>query len=156
MAQKRMRINWKLEGKFAAWLKLKNKTGNVYDPLTNTFNLSEEEWQIEMKCNKYVEALRSVLLAYPELCCQLYEGSTSNGFASWGPSSMLPHPSKEVYEHKLDDMDVVDVECTQMDSPDKYYLRDAAYTNTRGFMTPYRGTRPLTDSALTGSAITAP
>ncbi|KAJ0428840.1 putative harbinger transposase-derived nuclease domain-containing protein [Helianthus annuus] len=25
--------------------------------------------------------------------------------------------------------------------PDKYYLCDAAYTNTRGFMTPYRGTR---------------
>ncbi|KAM0006904.1 putative harbinger transposase-derived nuclease domain-containing protein [Helianthus debilis subsp. tardiflorus] len=24
---------------------------------------------------------------------------------------------------------------------DKYYLCDAAYTNTRGFMTPYRGTR---------------
>ncbi|RAL50123.1 hypothetical protein DM860_007797 [Cuscuta australis] len=108
-----------LKGKFAAWLKLKNKIGNVYDPLTNTFNLSEEEWQIEMKCNKYVEALRSVPLAYPELCCQLYEGSTSNGFDSWGPSSMLPHPSEEVYEHKLDDMDVVDVECTQMDSPSK-------------------------------------
>ncbi|KAJ0514263.1 putative Myb/SANT-like domain-containing protein [Helianthus annuus] len=38
-----------LKGKFAAWLKLKNKTGNVYDPVTNSFNLSEEEWQIEMK-----------------------------------------------------------------------------------------------------------
>ncbi|XP_052622450.1 uncharacterized protein LOC128127798 [Lactuca sativa] len=25
--------------------------------------------------------------------------------------------------------------------PDKYYICDAAYTNTRGFMTPYRGTR---------------
>ncbi|KAF5754508.1 putative Myb/SANT-like domain-containing protein [Helianthus annuus] len=83
-----------LKGKFAAWLKLKNKTGNVYDPVTNSFNLSEEEWQIEMKSNKYVEALRSAPLAFPELCCQLFEGSTSNGFDSWGPSSTLPHPSE--------------------------------------------------------------
>ncbi|XP_022034976.1 L10-interacting MYB domain-containing protein-like [Helianthus annuus] len=105
-----------LKGKFAAWLKLKNKTGNVYDPVTNSFNLSEEEWQIEMKSNKYVEALRSVPLAFPELCCQLYEGSTSNGFDSWGPSSTLPHPSEEVNEHNLDGMDV---ECTQVDSPGK-------------------------------------
>ncbi|KAJ0957953.1 putative Myb/SANT-like domain, harbinger transposase-derived nuclease domain-containing protein [Helianthus annuus] len=105
-----------LKGKFAAWLKLKNKTGNVYDPVTNSFNLSEEEWQIEMKSNKYVEALRSAPLAFPELCCQLYEGSTSNGFDSWGPSSTLPHPSEEVNEHNLDGMNV---ECTQVDSPGK-------------------------------------
>ncbi|KAK9053692.1 hypothetical protein SSX86_024766 [Deinandra increscens subsp. villosa] len=29
----------------------------------------------------------------------------------------------------------------QFPPPDKYYLCDAAYTNTRGFMAPYRGTR---------------
>lgn len=38
-----------LKGKFGAWTKLKNKTGNVYDPVSNTFNLSEEEWEIEIK-----------------------------------------------------------------------------------------------------------
>ncbi|KAF5804910.1 hypothetical protein HanXRQr2_Chr05g0202711 [Helianthus annuus] len=69
-----------------------------------------------MFSNKYVEALRSAPLAFPELCCQLYEGSTSNGFDSWGPSSTLPHPSEEVNEHNLDGMDV---ECTQVDSPGK-------------------------------------
>ena len=37
-----------LKGKYAAWSKLKNKTGNVYDPSTNTFNLSDEEWKIEI------------------------------------------------------------------------------------------------------------
>ena len=42
-----------LKSKFNAWTKLKNKTGNVYDPLTNTFNLTEEEWQIEMKVTFY-------------------------------------------------------------------------------------------------------
>ncbi|KAK1419381.1 hypothetical protein QVD17_28548 [Tagetes erecta] len=38
-----------VKGKFAAWTKLKNKTGNVYDPSTNTFNLMEDERKIEMK-----------------------------------------------------------------------------------------------------------
>ncbi|RAL37411.1 hypothetical protein DM860_000105 [Cuscuta australis] len=51
-----------LKGKFAAWLKLKNKTGNVYDPLTNTFNLSEEEWQIEMKMMDSATLAQNTLL----------------------------------------------------------------------------------------------
>ncbi|PWA61169.1 myb/SANT-like domain-containing protein [Artemisia annua] len=38
-----------LKGKYGAWLLLRNKTGNVYDPSTNTFNLTDEEWEIEMK-----------------------------------------------------------------------------------------------------------
>ena len=38
-----------LKGKYSAWSNLKNKAGNGYDPVTNTFNLSEEEWNIEMK-----------------------------------------------------------------------------------------------------------
>ncbi|KAI3693747.1 hypothetical protein L1987_76699 [Smallanthus sonchifolius] len=54
-----------------------------------------------MKSNKYVEVLRSAPLSYPELCIQLFEGSTSNGFESWGPSSTLPHPSEEVFDHNL-------------------------------------------------------
>ncbi|KAI3808824.1 hypothetical protein L1987_24785 [Smallanthus sonchifolius] len=102
-----------LKAKFAAWSKLKNKTGNVYNPVTNTFNLSEEEWQLEMKSNKYVEVLRSAPLSYPELCIQLFEGSTSNGFESWGPSSTFPHPSEEVFDHNLNGTE--DFECTQTD-----------------------------------------
>ncbi|KAJ0820957.1 putative Myb/SANT-like domain, harbinger transposase-derived nuclease domain-containing protein [Helianthus annuus] len=79
--QKQMKNRYDyLKSKFAAWSKLKNKTGNVYNPQTNTFNLTEEEWQLE---------------------------------------------SKFVLDAKLY----------------KYYLCDAAYTNTRGFMTPYRNTR---------------
>ena len=38
-------------------------------------------------------------LAYPELCTQLFEGSTSNGFESWGPSSTLPHSFEEVLDN---------------------------------------------------------
>ncbi|XP_076929422.1 uncharacterized protein LOC143593797 [Bidens hawaiensis] len=64
-----------IKAKFAAWSKLKNKSGNS---------------------NKYIEALKSAPFSYPELCIQLFESSTSNGFDSWGPSSTLLHPSEEV------------------------------------------------------------
>ncbi|GKD23322.1 Myb/SANT-like domain-containing protein, partial [Tanacetum coccineum] len=30
--------------KYGAWLSLKNRTGNIFDESTNTFNLTEEEW----------------------------------------------------------------------------------------------------------------
>lgn len=40
--QKQMKNRYDyLRSKFGAWLKLKNKTGNVYDPVTNKFNLTE-------------------------------------------------------------------------------------------------------------------
>ena len=111
-----------LKSKFSAWTKLKNKTGNVYDPVTNTFNLTEEEWQIEMKVtfyplyiftnsflnsfisilissfkqsNKYVEPVRSTGLLFPDLCTQLFDGSTSNGFEGWGPASNLPNDCED-------------------------------------------------------------
>lgn len=32
-----------LRGKYVVWVKLKNKTGNIYNPITNTFNLTDEE-----------------------------------------------------------------------------------------------------------------
>lgn len=38
-----------IKGKFNVWMKLKNRTGNLYDPITKNFNLTEEEWAIEMK-----------------------------------------------------------------------------------------------------------
>ncbi|KAL8238008.1 hypothetical protein R6Q59_019089 [Mikania micrantha] len=65
--------------------------------------------------NKHAEALRSAPLVYPDLCIQLFEGSTSTGFDRWGPSSTLPHPFEDVYEHNLNDFE--DIECTQMDPP---------------------------------------
>ncbi|KAI7747016.1 hypothetical protein M8C21_012667 [Ambrosia artemisiifolia] len=114
--QKQMKNRYDyLKAKFTAWSKLKNKTGNVYDPLTNSFNLSEEQWQLETKSNKHVEALRTSPLLYPELCVQLFEGSTSNGFDSWGPSSTLPRSFVEVMTQSLDAFD--DVEYSPMEHP---------------------------------------
>ncbi|CAH9098633.1 unnamed protein product [Cuscuta epithymum] len=81
-----------LKGKYGAWLLLKNKTGNVYDPSTNTFNLTPEEWEIEIKKNKYIETLRTTSLPFPELCAQLFDGSVATGVDSWGPTSVEPIP----------------------------------------------------------------
>ena len=34
-----------LKAKYTGWLCLKNKTRNLYNPQTNTFNLTNEEWE---------------------------------------------------------------------------------------------------------------
>lgn len=35
--------------KYQAWCRLKNRSQNIYDASTNTFNLSEEEWDQEIQ-----------------------------------------------------------------------------------------------------------
>ena len=46
--QKQLRNHWDyLKGKYQAWVKLKNRTGNIYDPTKNEFNLTEAEWEFE-------------------------------------------------------------------------------------------------------------
>jgi len=92
-----------LKQKYAVWLKFKNKTTNIYNAKTNTFHMSEAEWQAEGQLNKMVAKLRSVPLCYPDLCTQLFEGATATGNASWGPSSTLPHPTEVFTEDDYDD-----------------------------------------------------
>ncbi|XP_023762570.2 uncharacterized protein LOC111911023 [Lactuca sativa] len=105
-----------LKSKYAVWLKLKNKTGNLYNPITNTFQMTDEEWKAEAKLNKMVEKLRNAPLLYPELCTQLFDGATSTGAASWGPSSTLPHPAEAFTTQDYDDIEMVDT-APQMDIP---------------------------------------
>ncbi|KAL8200710.1 hypothetical protein R6Q57_012049 [Mikania cordata] len=62
-----------------------------------------------VESNKFVEALRTMPLAYPDLCTQLFEGSTCNGFESWGPSSTLPHPFEEVLYNTSNGLEDVDL-----------------------------------------------
>ncbi|XP_024960315.1 L10-interacting MYB domain-containing protein-like [Cynara cardunculus var. scolymus] len=86
-----------LKGKYGAWLKLKNKTGNVYDPSTNTFNLTPEEWELEIETNRYVESLRTTSLPYLDLCARLFEGDMSTGIGGHGPSSKDHLPTTEPF-----------------------------------------------------------
>ncbi|PWA40334.1 Myb DNA-bind domain-containing protein [Artemisia annua] len=101
-----------LKGKYGAWLLLRNKTGNVYDPSTNTFNLTDEEWEIEMKKNRHVEGLRKTTLPFPDLCAQLFDGAMSTGIRSWGPSSHEPMPRDEPLVIE-DDQEIEIVETSQ-------------------------------------------
>ena len=63
-----------------------------------------------------VEKLRNAPLLYPDLCTQLFDGATSTGAASWGPSSTLPHPAEVFTTQDYDDIDMVDTP-PQMDIP---------------------------------------
>ncbi|KAL4580027.1 hypothetical protein LXL04_016201 [Taraxacum kok-saghyz] len=45
LAQKQLKNAYdNLKAKYTGWIYLKNKTGNLYNPQTNTFNLTAEEW----------------------------------------------------------------------------------------------------------------
>ncbi|KAL7593318.1 hypothetical protein Lser_V15G34879 [Lactuca serriola] len=105
-----------LKSKYAIWLKLKNKTRNLYNPVTNTFQMTDEEWKAEVKLNKMVEKLRNAPLIYPELCTQLFNGATSTSAASWGPSSTLPYLVEVFTTQDDDDIEMVDTP-PQMDIP---------------------------------------
>ncbi|KAL7593356.1 hypothetical protein Lser_V15G33469 [Lactuca serriola] len=75
-----------LKRKYTAWVSLKNKTPNIYNPSTNTFNLTDKEWETEIKKNKCIETLRKAPLRFPDLCAQLFDGAISTGFFQTGPS----------------------------------------------------------------------
>lgn len=40
-----------LKTKYIAWVSLRNKAGNKYDPSTNMFNLTDKEWKTELMVN---------------------------------------------------------------------------------------------------------
>ncbi|XP_023738953.1 L10-interacting MYB domain-containing protein-like [Lactuca sativa] len=102
--QKQMRNHFDYyKSKYVAWVKLKNKTDNIYDPIKNKFNLTDEQWKEEGKLNKYLLSLKTKPLLVPDLCTQLFEGSTSPDFQSWGPSSTLPRPIEDFSAHDFDD-----------------------------------------------------
>ena len=45
LTQKQMKNAYdNLKAKYTGWVYLKNKTGNIYNSQTNTFNLTAEEW----------------------------------------------------------------------------------------------------------------
>lgn len=60
--------------KYQAWCRLKSKSQNVYDASTNTFNLSEEEWDQEIQANPKAKTLKTSPLLFPDLCIQLFDG----------------------------------------------------------------------------------
>ncbi|KAK1381783.1 hypothetical protein POM88_019518 [Heracleum sosnowskyi] len=76
-----------LRHRYAAWCSLRPKTGNHYNPTTNTFNFTDQEWKQHIQANKHVATLRTTPLIFPDLCKNLFDGAAATGVSGWGPSS---------------------------------------------------------------------
>ncbi|GJS88081.1 Myb/SANT-like domain-containing protein [Tanacetum coccineum] len=110
--QKQMRNHFDyMKLKYGAWLFLKNMMGNIYDDSTNTFNLTEEEWELEIMKNKNVKPLKTTVLHFPELCAQLFDGTMATGIKGGGPSSHEPVYVGE--PHMVEDADATKVPNTK-------------------------------------------
>ncbi|XP_060178071.1 L10-interacting MYB domain-containing protein-like [Lycium barbarum] len=81
-----------LKEKYQAWFPLTKKTGNIYDPTTNTFQMSNSEWDEYIKAHPKAKTLRNSPLPFPDLCTKLFEGSTAIGIHDWSPSCTYPRP----------------------------------------------------------------
>ncbi|XP_033512649.1 uncharacterized protein [Nicotiana tomentosiformis] len=79
-----------LKEKYQAWLPITKKTGNIYDPATNTILMSNSEWDEYIKAHPKAKALKTSPLSFPDLCTKLFEGSTATGIHGWSPSYTYP------------------------------------------------------------------
>ncbi|KAK1427505.1 hypothetical protein QVD17_16191 [Tagetes erecta] len=57
-----------LRAKYLAWSYLKRKTGNIYNPHTNMFTLTNEDWDAVCKVHPKAASLKTTPLANHELC----------------------------------------------------------------------------------------
>ncbi|KAJ9546559.1 hypothetical protein OSB04_019102 [Centaurea solstitialis] len=76
-----------LKGKYSGWVYLRNKTGNIYDPIMNTFTLSNQEWEEFFKGHPKAKTLKTSPLVFPDLCKDLFEGTSATGSRVYAPSS---------------------------------------------------------------------
>ncbi|XP_023758014.1 uncharacterized protein LOC111906492 [Lactuca sativa] len=77
-----------LKAKYTGWVYLKNKTGNIYNSQTNTFNLTAEEWDDFKKGHPKAASLRTIPLPFPDLCAHLFDGNSATGnFRSYSTQS---------------------------------------------------------------------
>ncbi|GJU63021.1 L10-interacting MYB domain-containing protein-like protein, partial [Tanacetum coccineum] len=104
-----------MKTKYGAWLSLKNRTGNIYDESTNTFNLTDEEWELEILKNKLVKPLKSTTLHFPELCAQLFDGTMATGIKSCGTRSH--EPTRVVNPHVIEDGEDIGASGTTSQKP---------------------------------------
>ncbi|KAK9048359.1 hypothetical protein SSX86_032678 [Deinandra increscens subsp. villosa] len=84
LGQKQMKNAYdNLKAKYTGWVYLKNKTGNIYNAQTNTFTLTNEEWEEFRKGHPKAASLNTVPLPFPELCAQLFDGNAATGNGKW-------------------------------------------------------------------------
>ncbi|KAL4569336.1 hypothetical protein LXL04_024972 [Taraxacum kok-saghyz] len=117
LTQKQMKNSYdNLKAKYIGWIYLKNKTGNLYNPQTNTFNITTEEWDEFKKGHPKAASLKTTPLLFPELCATLFDGNSATGNMRWissettslAGSSSCPVPPLQLTGtsfHALDDDD---------------------------------------------------
>ncbi|KAM3379510.1 hypothetical protein P3S68_011924 [Capsicum galapagoense] len=98
-----------IKEKYQAWLPLTKKTGNIYDPTTNTIQMSNSECEEYIKGHPKAKVLKRSPLAFPELCTTLFEGSTATGIHGWSSSCTTPRPGAPSASTNLDLDDLQDL-----------------------------------------------
>ncbi|KAE8704459.1 hypothetical protein F3Y22_tig00110450pilonHSYRG00153 [Hibiscus syriacus] len=84
LSQKQMKNAYdNLKAKYIGWVYLKNKIGNLYKPQTNTFTLTNEEWEEFRKGHPKAALLKTVPLPFPELYAALFDGNSATGNCKW-------------------------------------------------------------------------
>ena len=68
LSQKQMKNAYdNLKAKYTGWVYLKNKTGNIYNSQTNTFNLRVEEWDDFKKVQSQTNTFKHLCLKLPNI-----------------------------------------------------------------------------------------
>ncbi|XP_076923476.1 uncharacterized protein LOC143585601 isoform X1 [Bidens hawaiensis] len=68
-----------LRAKYLAWSYLKRKTGNIYNPYTNMFTLTNKDWDAVCKVHPKAASLKTTPLANHELCATLFDKNSATG-----------------------------------------------------------------------------
>ncbi|KAI7755196.1 hypothetical protein M8C21_023888, partial [Ambrosia artemisiifolia] len=77
LTQKQMKNAYdNLKAKYTGWVYLKNKTGNIYNAQTNTFTLTNEEWEEFKKGHPKAGSLKKTL-------CTIVDGNAATGMHKW-------------------------------------------------------------------------
>ncbi|XP_012829130.1 PREDICTED: uncharacterized protein LOC105950324 isoform X2 [Erythranthe guttata] len=109
-----------LKQKYQAWLPLTMKTGNIYNHATNTINMTKDEWTEYIKAHPKAKSLRLAPLPYPNLCRALFDGTTTTGVHSWGPSSQDPNPGTSSFSSTVRNAVQNDIEDILFGDEDEY------------------------------------
>ncbi|KAI3507768.1 hypothetical protein L1887_22762 [Cichorium endivia] len=104
-----------LKAKYVGWDYLRNKTGNIYNSETNTFTLTNEEWEEFKKGHPKAASLKTHPLVYPELCATLFDGRSATGSYRYTPAQTtsaagssscrrVPLPVLQITDNSFDNM----------------------------------------------------
>ncbi|XP_075097500.1 uncharacterized protein LOC107808235 [Nicotiana tabacum] len=109
VTQKQMKNHYDyLKEKYQAWLPITKKTGNFYDPATNSIRMSNVEWDEYIKAHPKAKTLKSSPLPFPDLCTRLFEDSSGTEVHGQSPSGTIPGPNMS-YVSTDKDIDTPDV-----------------------------------------------